>query len=90
MEAQNSLQIAQTDINKMEAQSSRFWVSGWRPFIGWIGGGVIAYTYVLRPLIVAIFKTEVPEVNMNELWPVILGILGLGGMRSYEKVKGVA
>jgi hypothetical protein len=89
VESENALLLAQAEINKVESASSSKWVSGWRPYFGWAGGTVIVYTYILRPLLMAA-GLALPEININELWPVILGILGLGGMRSYDKVKGTA
>lgn len=89
VEAENTLVVAQAEISKVEASSSRFWVSGARPFIIWIGGVVIAYVYIITPLLKAA-GVAAPEVNLNELWPVITSVLGLGAYRTYEKVKGVA
>ena len=70
-------------------------VAGWRPFIGWTCGAALAYTYVVQPLLIFIlaqsgYLVEMPALDIAGLMPVLMGILGLGGMRSYEKVKGVA
>lgn len=89
VEGENSLLLAQAEINKIEAASSRFWVSGARPFIIWIGGVVIVYVYIITPILNAA-GVPAPEINLSDLWPVITGILGLGGLRTYEKVKRVA
>ncbi|CAB4132806.1 Holin of 3TMs, for gene-transfer release [uncultured Caudovirales phage] len=81
---------AQTDINKVEASSSSFFVSGWRPYIGWVCGLALTYQYLVRPFIIAFFPGySFPGLDDN-LWQLLLGMLGLGGLRSFEKMKGVA
>lgn len=86
----------QTDINKIEAASTNLFVSGWRPFVGWVCGIALAYTYIGEPVLRFIAQVlfgyvgAFPVLNTNELYTVLLGLLGLGGMRSFEKVKGVA
>ena len=80
---------AQTDINKTEAGSSSIFVSGWRPYIGWICGFAITYQYLVRPFIVAFLpQYQFPGLDDN-LWQLTMGMLGLGGLRSFEKFKGV-
>ena len=83
----------QSEINKLEAQSRRFFVAGWRPFIGWVSGVALAYNYVIRPFIEPVYQIHYPDIilpvlDMGELMPILLGMLGIAGMRSYEKVKG--
>lgn len=83
----------QGEINKLEAQNPSKFVSGWRPFIGWVSGFALAYNYILRPFIEPIYKIYHPEIilpilDMGELMPILLGMLGIAGMRSYEKTKG--
>lgn len=85
----------QTDINKIEAASTNLFVSGWRPFIGWICGFALAYVAIIEPalrFIAAMFGYEgdFPTIDTTITMQVLMGMLGLGGMRSYEKVKGVA
>lgn len=83
--------LAQIDVNKTEATHSNLFVAGWRPFIGWTGGVALAYTWILSPLIKAIWGLEeLPALSPDEIYPVILGILGLGAMRTVEKYRGVA
>lgn len=90
------LALAQAEVNKTEAANKNVFVSGWRPFIGWTCGAALAWHFVLSPL--AIFFAAwlgaelpaLPEFDMNSLMTVLLGMLGLGGLRSYEKTKGVA
>lgn len=88
----------QVEINKIEAASTNLFKSGWRPFIGWVCGSIFAYTYLLQPFlvfIVVIFKpefdyTSLPKLSAAEIMPVLLGMLGLGSMRSFDRVKGKA
>ena len=83
--------LAQIDVNKTEATHSNLFVAGWRPFIGWTGGVALAYTWIVSPLIKAIWGLEeLPALSPDEIYPVILGILGLGAMRTVEKYRGVA
>jgi hypothetical protein len=85
---------AQTDINKEEAKSTSLFVSGWRPFVGWVSGSAFALHFLLIPianfiLVANNHKEVVLAFDMQTLLTVLMGLLGLGGMRSYEKVKGV-
>jgi len=91
----------QLEVNKAEAEYKSIFVAGWRPFIGWVGGFALAYKFIFYSLIcwfwaVARAKGWIgmdtpipPDVDASQLYPIILGLLGLGGMRSYEGVKGV-
>ena len=85
---------AQTDINKEEAKSVSIFVSGWRPFVGWVCGSAFALHFLILPLanffMVANGQKEVVlAFDMQTLLTVLMGLLGLGGMRTYEKVQGV-
>lgn len=81
---------AQTEVNKVEAASSSIFVSGWRPAIGWICGAALAYQYLIRPFLIGVFGyTAMPSLDDN-LWELLMGMLGLGGLRTFEKIKGVA
>ena len=85
----------QLDINKIEAGNPALFVSGWRPFIGWVCGVALAYQYLVRPLSVGISAAighpipDMPGLD-NNLWELMFGLLGLGTLRTYEKTKGVA
>jgi Holin of 3TMs, for gene-transfer release len=80
---------AQTDINKVEAANASLFVSGWRPFIGWVCGVALTYQYIARPFLVAFMPSyQFPGLDDN-LWQLMMGMLGLGGLRSFEKFKGV-
>ena len=87
--------MAQVEVNKAEAQHKSIFVAGWRPFVGWTCGVALAYHFVLAPLIlfgVGISGVEIPELpafDMDSLMTVLLGMLGLGGLRTYEKQKGL-
>ena len=89
-------QLAQVEVNKAEAQHRSIFVAGWRPFVGWVCGIALAYHFVLAPIIlfsVSITGIQIPELpsfNMETLTTVLLGMLGLGGLRSFEKYKGVS
>lgn len=85
--------IAQLEINAREAQHQSIWVAGWRPFFGWAGGVAFIYATILQPVL-AWYATSKgiavpPELNMDLLWVVITGMLGIGGLRTYEKKLGV-
>lgn len=84
-----SLLMGQLGINQQEAQHRSLFVAGWRPAIGWVCGIALANNYLIVPYAAAAGLPVVP-VNLNEIMPVLLGMLGLGAMRSYEKVKGAA
>jgi len=83
---------AQLEVNKVEAGHTSKFVSGWRPFTGWICATALGYHYILQPLLTFVlysFGNEIvlPTFDMTTLTTVLLGMLGLGGMRSFEKVK---
>lgn len=87
-----SLLLGQIEINKIEAASTKWWVAGWRPFIGWICGFSLFYSFVFQPLLLFIVlsygKTmTLPPLEMSALMTILLGMLGLGMMRSYDKGK---
>jgi hypothetical protein len=78
----------QSEINKMEAQHRSVFVAGWRPFIGWICGLALAYNFIIRDVIAWISPDIMPPaIQMDQLITILLGMLGLGGLRTFEKVK---
>ena len=85
----------QLEINKAEAASSSVFKGGWRPFIGWTCGAAFAYHFVLQPFLlfaVAVFGLDIPplpQFDMSSLMTVLMGMLGLGGLRTFEKQKGL-
>ncbi len=80
----------QIEVNQQEAAHKSLFVAGWRPFIGWTCGIAMANNFVLMPYFAAFLGLNVPVLDMGEMMPVLMGMLGLGAYRSYEKVKGVA
>lgn len=86
--------VAQVELNKVEASSRSTFVAGWRPFIGWICGVGLAMNFIVRPLLnyyLLIFYPKVPimeSLEMGTLMTLITGMLGFGGLRTYEKLKG--
>jgi hypothetical protein len=85
----------QAEINKIEANNPDIFVSGWRPFIGWVCGVAFAYHFVLQPLLAFAIangggNVELPAFDMDALSTVLMGMLGLGGLRTIEKIRGSA
>ena len=88
--------LSQLEVNKTEAAHRSMWVAGWRPFVGWSCGAAMAWHFILLP--VTLFITsfagfefpELPAFDMDSLMTVLLGMLGLGGLRTFEKSKGLA
>ena len=89
------INLAQIEVNKAEAQHRTIFVAGWRPFIGWVCGVALAWHFVGVPVtifFIAWAGAEVPELpafDMNSLMTVLMGMLGLGGLRTFEKMKGL-
>tara|TARA_R110000772_G_scaffold219552_2_gene330105 strand:+ start:973 stop:1368 length:396 start_codon:yes stop_codon:yes gene_type:complete len=85
----------QLEINKAEAASGSVFKGGWRPFIGWVCGIAFAYHFVGQPAMlfaVAMFGLDIPplpQFDMSSLMTVLMGMLGLGGLRTFEKQKGL-
>lgn len=88
--------IAQAQIDQTEAANSSVFVAGWRPFVGWACGGAFVYAFIVQPflqfILVAFHSTfdvtKIPSLNLSEMMPVLIGMLGLGAMRSYDKSQG--
>ena len=89
------LALAQVEVNKAEASSRNIFVAGWRPFVGWTCGIALFWHFVGLPVtlfFVSWFGVEIPalpEFDMQTLMTVLMGMLGLGGLRTFEKFKGV-
>lgn len=85
--------LGQLEINAREAQHPSIWVSGWRPGAGWAGVAGLVYTTIFHPLFVWLSAIKgwptPPQLDSDLLWIVLTGMLGLGGLRSIEKVKKV-
>lgn len=96
LEAQNSdLLKGQLQINQQEASSQNLFVSGWRPCVGWICASAFAWSFVLQPICFFIATlcgfpaTKLPVLDLTQLMPVLVGMLGLGGYRTIERLNGV-
>jgi len=86
--------LAQLEVNKVEAASSSIFVSGWRPATGWVCVLGMAGNFIVTPFanfVLALLEVQVfiPLVPLDTMLPVLLGLLGLGGLRTLEKAKGV-
>lgn len=85
----------QMEINKVEAGSSSVFVAGWRPFAGWVCGLGLAYVSILEPILrltatLVGYTGEFPVIDTTLTMQVLLGMLGMGGLRTLDKIKGVA
>ncbi len=86
---------AQTDTNKAEASSASTFVSGWRPFLGWVCGAACGWNWIGLPvaktiLMVVGYKLAVEPADISQMLPILMGMLGLGSLRTVEKINGVA
>jgi hypothetical protein len=96
LELENSALAQQNRINEIEAQSTSFFVAGWRPAIGWICGAGLAFEYLIRPLfqwglaLAGHPEILIPGLDTGLMYPLLAGLLGLGTMRSVEKIKNAA
>jgi len=102
LEMEQRGELAQVAVNLQEARSESLFVAGWRPFIGWSCGAALAYEFVAKPFLLFFANASalwldgplfdpalLPELDWGALMPVLLGLLGLGGLRTLEKVRGV-
>jgi hypothetical protein len=91
-----SVTTAQSDIDKVEAGSNSIFVAGWRPFVGWVCATGLAYVAIIEPLARFIatvgfkYAGAFPVIDTNLTMQVLLGMLGMGAMRSYDKSQGTA
>lgn len=87
--------LSQLDINKEEAKNPNMFVAGWRPGIGWVCCVAFAYNFVIQPFFTFVaYKSGydlslMPTLDTGALMTILFGMLGIGGMRTYEKYKGV-
>jgi hypothetical protein len=88
--------LVQSEIGKIEATHKSIFVAGWRPFIGWVCGAALAYNFIIRELLIwslTISGKEVlppPALQMEVLTTILYALLGLGGLRTFEKLRGRA
>ena len=93
--AKNGIQIdlAQISVNVEEAKSTRMFIAGWRPFVGWVCGSSLLYVGILEPIarfiatVAFAYQGKFPVIDTTVTIPVLLGMLGLGAMRTTEKIK---
>ena len=95
LQAETALATGQMEINKVEAGSDSFFKSGWRPAVGWICVFGLFYQFVFLPFASFFLEfngvmTKMPTMDLNTLMTLLFGLLGLGGYRTIEKLKGVA
>ena len=85
----NQILELQTKINEVEAQHRSMFVAGWRPSVGWVCSLAFAYHFVAFPIIQTIYPdVDFPQLDTEPLFTVLMGMLGLGGLRTFEKLKG--
>ena len=101
-EIEQRTDLAQVEVNRAEAQHSSIFVAGWRPAIGWIGASALAYQFLAYPLALWAWTylqglgyipkdlQPPPVLDADQLWVILSGILGIAGMRTFEKKSGVA
>lgn len=87
--------MGQVEINKIEAASGSLFVAGWRPFIGWVGGAGLAWSFIVGPFIEYVarltgWQGQMPVFELDQLIAIVLAMLGVGTMRTVEKIKGVS
>ena len=95
LEAATAQAAQQTEINKIEASHQSIFVSGWRPYIGWVCGMAIAWAFLVAPMLSWLLPVMgvvavVPPLQTEFLLELVFAMLGLGGLRTFEKLKGVA
>ena len=87
---------AKTQINEIEAGHASMFVAGWRPFIGWVCGFGVAWAFIVQPTLIWLMAsfdigiTNIPEIDTDGLFQLVMGMLGMSGLRTYEKLKGVS
>lgn len=85
----HQINLAQIQVNQVEAAHKSLFVAGWRPFIGWVCGAAMACNYLVFP-VAGVWLPELKPLDTATMFPVLLGLLGLGGLRTTEKVKQVS
>lgn len=94
LNANTQLANGQNEINKVEAASNSIFVSGWRPAVGWTCTLAMFFKFIGGPILLMASQfvgvsIDLPPIETAELWPILLGMLGLGALRTVEKVKNV-
>ena len=86
--AEVRLALAQIKLNTQEAAHRSIFVAGWRPFVGWTCAFALFFSFLIFPW-VGVFGLEVNPLDLSTMMPVLLGMLGIGGLRSWEKLNGL-
>lgn len=90
---QSTIDIEQAKTNENEASNDNIFVAGWRPFIGWVCGIAFGWQYLICPILTYLITVSghvipaMPLLGFDEMMPVLMGMLGLGGLRTYEKIN---
>lgn len=92
LSAVNQANLAQTKVDEIEAAHASVFVAGWRPFIGWVCGFGLAWAFLIQPILVWTITCfdlafKAPIINSDPLYQLVLAMLGMGGMRTFEKIK---
>lgn len=94
LNAETQLALAQIEVNKVEAASTDLFRAGWRPAVGWVCVGGLGYQFILQPfisfgLLLAGVETSLPNLDLESLIALLVGLLGLGTLRTREKLNGL-
>ena len=86
--------LGQLEINKVEAGHRSIFVAGWRPMCGWICAAALGFHFIVAPVVqwagtIGGWHLPIPEFDMSSLMTILLGMLGIGGMRAFDKFKGI-
>lgn len=96
LESVKALALAQMEVNKAEAQSGNAFAGGWRPLVGYVCAAALAWDTILKPMLVTGMAfaghpaPALPDLSSEQLYSLLFGLLGLGSLRTVEKVKGAA
>jgi len=94
LDALSKFDIAQLEVNRAEAQHASVFVAGWRPFIGWVLGVGVGYSFLVAPIVGGIVSIWRPGFVMpvvdDHLWELIFAMLGMGALRSFDKMRTAA
>ncbi len=95
LQAETEARQGQLEINKAEATHNSIFVAGWRPFIGWVCGLGIAWVFLVQPVTIWAgaafgFGVNIPMIPSEGLFELVFAMLGMGGLRTFEKMKGIA
>lgn len=95
LNAHVQMMVGQMEVNKVEAAHPSIFVAGWRPAVGWVCVSILAFNYIgvylleYAAALVEGMPAPPERLEMSDLWPVLMGMLGIGGMRSHDKKHGV-